>query len=223
MSTFFVEGGSSSTTFLPVPSGSHLARCYRIVDLGTQKTEYLGQIKYLRKVMFGWELHGEDNDGNPLTTEKNEPMAIFKNYTLSLNEKANLRLDLQSWRGKPFTDSEAMGFDIGVVLGKWCMLNVIQKLGNEGKVFSNVDGVSPVPSMVNKAGLPEGFNPLQVFRLADPDMEMFETFSKGLKAKIESSPEWQAIKSIKTPQKASPSPQAPAKSGFDDMDDDLPF
>jgi len=219
MSTFFVEGGSSSTTFLPVPPGSHLARCYRIIDLGTQKTEYLGQIKHLRKVMFGWELHGEDNDGNPLITDKNEPMAIFKNYTLSLNDKANLRLDLQSWRGKPFTETEAMGFDIGVVLGKWCMLNVIQRPNKEGKIFSNVDTVSPVPSLVSKAGLPEGFNFLQVFRLADPDMEMFETFSKGLKAKIEASPEWQAIKSIKAPQKTA---VAPAKSGFDDMDDDLP-
>ena len=59
-----------------------------------------------------------------------------------------------------------------------------------------------------------------MFRLADPDMEMFETFSKGLKAKIESSPEWQGMMSSKA---ASSQPQASPKGGFDDMDDDLPF
>jgi hypothetical protein len=223
MSNFFVDNNSSSTNFVPVPPGSHIARCYRIVDLGTQKTEYLGQIKHLRKVMFGWELHGEDSDGKPLNTENDEPMAIFKNYTLSLNEKANLRLDLQSWRGKPFSDEESQRFDISVVLGHWCMLNVIHKPGKDDKIFANVAGISPIPAIVKQHGLPEGFNRLQMFRLADPDMAMFETFSKSLKAKIESSPEWQAIKSPKAPQKASPSPQAPAKGGFDDMVDDLPF
>jgi hypothetical protein len=45
--SFYVEdkGGSFEST----PVGSHLARCYRIVDLGTQKSEYQGQVKYLHK------------------------------------------------------------------------------------------------------------------------------------------------------------------------------
>jgi hypothetical protein len=224
MANFFVESDSSSSNFIIVPPGSHVARCYRIVDLGTQKTEYLGQIKHLRKVMFGWELHGDDNEGKPLLTDKGEPMAIFKNYTLSLNEKANLRLDLQSWRGKNFTDAEASRFDIAVVLGQWCMLNVIHRPGKEDKIFANVGGVSPIPQIVKQHGLPKGINELQMFRLADPDMEVFETFSKGLKAKIESSPEWKGMMSSKAPSKAPPSPpQAPAKGGFDDMDDDIPF
>ena len=216
--SFIVE--SSNDDFIPVPAGSHLARCYRIIDLGTQKTEYMGETKFLRKVMFAWELHGEDEAGNPLVTVEGKPMAIFKNYTLSLNEKANLRLDLQAWRGKPFTDDESKRFDISVVIGAWCMLNVIHRSGKEGKVFANVLGISPVPSLVKKAGLPEGVNPEQMFRLADPDMKMFETFSKGLKAKIESSPEWRAISGAKAPEKA---PAAPSKGGFDDMADDIPF
>jgi hypothetical protein len=221
--SFIVEGSSSSSSFLPVPAGSHIARCYRIVDLGTQQTEYLGQIKHLRKVMFGWELHGEDNEGNPLVTEKGDPMAIFKNYTLSLNEKANLRLDLQGWRGKQFTDEESQRFDISNVLGAWCMLSVIHRPGKDGnKMFSNVASISPIPSQVKKFGLPEGINSLQMFRLAEPDMELFETFSKGLKEKIESSPEWRALKAPKVSAKAPTAPTA-AASGFDDMDDDLPF
>jgi hypothetical protein len=215
--SFIVE--SSGDDFVPVPAGSHLGRCYRIIDLGTQKTEYMGETKFLRKVMFAWELHGEDEAGKPLVTADGKPMAIFKNYTLSLNEKANLRLDLQAWRGKPFTDEEGRRFDISAVLGHWCMLNVIHRPGKEGKVFANVSGISPVPALVKKAGLPEGINTMQMFRLADPDKEMFETFSKGLKAKIEASPEWRAFSAEKAPAKASAKPS----SGFDDIDSDVPF
>jgi len=215
----FIVEQSSSEDFIPVPAGSHLGRCYRIIDLGTQKTEYMGETKFLRKVMFAWELHGEDGEGNPLATAKGEPMAIFKNYTLSLNEKANLRLDLQAWRGKPFTDEEGRRFDISAVLGHWCMLNVIHRPGKEGKIFANVSGISPVPALVKKAGLPDGVNAVQMFRLADPDHEMFETYRKGLKAKIEASPEWKAATATKSPAKASAKPS----SGFDDIVDDIPF
>jgi hypothetical protein len=58
-----------------------------------------------------------------------------------------------------------------------------------------------------------------MFRLAEPDWELYETFSKGLKAKIEASPEFKALKNRQAPQAAG----KPAPSGFDDMDDDVPF
>jgi hypothetical protein len=34
--SFIVENTSTGGDFTPVPAGLHLARCYRIVDLGTQ-------------------------------------------------------------------------------------------------------------------------------------------------------------------------------------------
>jgi hypothetical protein len=219
--SFIVEDTGGGTDFLPVPPGSHLARCYRIIDLGTQRSEYMGEEKFLRKIMLGWELHGEAEDGSPLKTEKGDPMAIFKNYTLSWGEKANLRIDLQSWRGKPWSEGELKRFDVSAVLGQWCLLNVIQKPGKNQKIYANVSGVSPVPSIYKKAGFPEAVNELQLFRLADPDMVMFEKFSKGLKTKIESSPEWRSRNQFKPP--PTPKPAAQPSSGFDDMDDDIPF
>jgi len=202
--------------------GTHLARCYRIVDIGTQPTEWKGQQKYLRKVMLGWEIHGEEDNGAPLLTEEGEPLAMFKNYTLSWSENANLRKDLQAWRGVPWSDDEANRFDLKNVLGQWCLLNVIHAAGNNGKTYANVAGIAPVPSMIRKAGLPKGVNALQLFRLAEPDWELFEKFSKGLKAKIEASPEFRALKSRPS---ASAPQDAPSQggSGFDDMDDDAPF
>jgi hypothetical protein len=45
--------------------------------------------------------------------EKGEqPTVLGKKYTLSLSEKAFLRKDLESRRGKQFTEEEMKGFDI---------------------------------------------------------------------------------------------------------------
>jgi hypothetical protein len=217
--SFIVENTSTGGDFKPVPAGLHLARCYRIIDLGTQRSEYEGIEKHQRKIMLGWELHGKDDEGNELVTDRGDPLAIFKNYTLSWNDKANLRIDLQNWRNKPFTEEEMRRFDIQTILGAWCMLTVIQRPGKNGKLYANVKGVAPVPSVIKSAGLPPAINPNQVFRLAEPDYELYDTFGKGLKAMIEASPEWQALQG----RKPAPTPVKAPSSGFDDMDDDLPF
>ena len=217
--SFYVEDKGGN--FERCPSGMHLARCYRIIDLGTQKAEYMGQTKYLHKVMLGWEIHGTDDSGKPLLMQDKRPFAIFKNYTLSWSEKANLRLDLQSWRGKPFTQEEMRRFDLKNILGAWCMLNVIEREGQNGKTYANINGVTPVPAIIKQNGLPQGVNKTEMFNLQEPDMVLFETFSDNLKAKITSSPEWQKMQG-----KAAPAPAtgaAPAAPAMDDMDIDIPF
>ena len=202
---------SGGGTFTPVPPGMYLARCYRIVDLGTQKSEYLGQVKNLPKVMLQFEVHGEDEAGKPLVTAKGEPMSISKNFTLSLAEKATLRKDLQTWRGKEFTPEELRGFSVDNVLGAWAMIAITKAMGNNGKEYTNIANINSVPKAM-KANLPEGHNKCASFYIANPDMAMFETFSDNLRAKIEQSPEWQDRVGKK-----------PTKSGFDDMEDDIPF
>lgn len=216
--SFYVEDKSN---FESVPSGMHLARCYRIIDLGTQKSEYMGQVKYLHKIMLGWEIHGTNDDGTPLKMRDGRPFAIFKNYTLSWSEKATLRNDLQSWRGKPFTQEEMRRFDLKTVLNAWCMLNVIERAGQDGNMYVNVSGVTPVPAMIKKGGLPEAINKNELFNLTDPDMEMFDTFSDNLKKKIQSSPEWEKL-SKKTKTVDDIAPKA-AGSSFDEDDGDIPF
>ena len=213
--SFYVEDKGGN--FERCPSGMHLARCYRIVDLGTQKSEYMGQTKYLHKVMIGWEIHGSDDNGQPLKMNDGRPFAIFKNYTLSWSEKANLRLDLQSWRGKPFTQEEMRRFDLKNILGAWCMLNVIEREGQNGKTYANINGVTPVPAIIKQNGLPQGVNKTEMFNLQEPDMVLFETFSDNLKAKITSSPEWQKMQS-----KPAPATGAAPAAGVEE-DEDIPF
>jgi len=208
------ESGGSST-FTPVPQGMHLARCYRVVDLGTQKSEYLGTIKHLPKVMLQFEVFGEDESGNPILTNKGEPMTISKNFTLSLAEKATLRKDLQTWRGRDFTADELRGFELKNVLGAWAMISVVKAEGNNGKEYTNIQAILSVPQQIKKAGLPDGHNALGIFSIDEPDMTMFDTFSDGLRSKIEGSPEWQQRNGKSAPTQASTS--------INDLDDDIPF
>jgi hypothetical protein len=216
---FYAE--DSGTSFERCPPGLHLARCYRIIDLGTQKTEYMGQTKYLHKIMLGWEIHGTKDDGSPLKMADGRPFAIFKNYTLSWSEKANLRLDLQSWRGKPFSQEELRRFDLTNVMGAWCMLNIIERPAKTGNnVYSNVDGVTPVPALIKQNGLPAAINKNEMFNLNEPDWAMFETFSENLKKKIINSPEFEKAKGG-APAQAQAAPAA--AGGMDDDDSDIPF
>lgn len=97
----------SDAEFELAPAGTHIAVCYRVIDLGTQETTFKGEVKHQHKILISWEIPDEKmKDGRPFT--------IGKRYTWSMSEKANLRNDLESWRGK-FTaaDFGPNGFKIG--------------------------------------------------------------------------------------------------------------
>ena len=215
--SFYAEKGGD---FEICPSGMHLARCYRLVDIGTQQSEYMGATKFLHKITLAWEVHGIDDAGMPIKMLDGRPFGIFKNYTLSWSEKANLRLDLQSWRGKPFNQEEMQKFDLKNILGVWCMLNVIEHVGKNGNTYANIAGISPVPGMIKAAGFPQPVNPVQLFSLQNPDMVMFESFSNNLKAKIESSPEW---KKLHAPKPSAPMLRAAPESDPEFDDEEIPF
>jgi len=180
-----VTGSAPVKEFKIAPTGSHLARLYRIIDLGTQKSEYMGKVNMLRKVKFFWELHGDD-----LKTDDGKPLIQTRNYTLSLGEKASLRKDLESWRGKSFTDDELRGFDLTNLLNKWCMITVQHRESN-GKTYADAVAVTPVPAVVAKAGLPEGVNTTLLFDMQKFDQAVFDGLSDGLKNQIMQSAEFQ--------------------------------
>lgn len=197
------------------PSGNHLARCYRIVDLGTQKKEFKGTVKFLHEVTLYWEIHGIDlmKDGRPF--------GVFKNYTMSWASLANLRIDLEAWRGEPFTAEELRRFDLKKILNQWCMLNVIQNTSANGNKYANIKGITPVPKVIKDLGYPTGVNPIEIFQLDEPDMVMFEKFHDKLKEKIMQSPEWQKLQSSNKSTATAFVP--PVVSTSSEMDDDIPF
>jgi hypothetical protein len=204
------KGGS----YTPPPAGNHLARCYRVIDLGTQKSEWNGQPKALKKLQIFWELHGDDAEGNPMVMEDGRPLVASRKFTASLGNKAKLYEFLVSWRGKDFTRDEFDGFSLKNILDKWCMINITHTQKND-RIYANITGVSAVPSAIKKAGLPEGINTCIFFDIDEPDMRVFETFSDYLKEQIMGSPEWQM--------KHGDSSYSEPQSKSDEEDDDIPF
>lgn len=174
-------GGSGE--FELVPAGVYLARCYKMIDIGTQTvTSKAFGSKDIRQVILSWELL-QDDDGEKVTMEDGRPFSISKTYTLSMNSKANLRKDLDSWRGVPFKDAEADGFDITKLLDKFCKLQVVHNVSGD-KTYANVGSI-----MTTKKSA-EGVNEVVGFSMADPDMEVFGKLPEWLQNKIRESAEW---------------------------------
>lgn len=158
--------------------GMYIARCIRVIDLGTQTTEYMGNKKSKQKVLITWELLGDEGkmgDGRPF--------AISKRYTRSLHEKSGLCKDLQGWRGRSFTEEEKGGFDLSTIAGKYCNLQVLYARRDQ-KTYANVASVTFTREQ------PAGVNPVIVFDIDNPDMEAFNQFGKYVQETIQLAPEW---------------------------------
>jgi hypothetical protein len=195
----FIASDSGGSNFKRVPSGAFIGRCYSLIDLGTQHSEGQYGPKDQHKIQIGWELFGEDDDGQPLTVEyegKTMPMTIKKSYTVSLHEKSGLRRDLASWRGRDFTDEEAKAFDISKLMGAYCMVNVTTS-ENNGKTYSNVAGLTKLPTALKDAK-PAPVHGNILFDMDNPDMALFEGFHEKLQEAIKRAPEWKGSKSAAT-------------------------
>ena len=123
---------SGGTDFPICPSGVHDAVCAFVVDVGHEHSEIYD--KWAHKAQVCWEINVPMSDG--------KPFMLSKRYTVSLGEKANLRKDLEGWRGAKFKEDELKGFDLERLVGKQCQIQVIH---NEkgGKTYANVQAVLP--------------------------------------------------------------------------------
>lgn len=135
------KGGDSP----PVPAAVHQGVCYQVIDIGTQPA--LSNFPARRKVKIIWELPHERKDfksKDGLATIE-LPRSISKDYTLSTDKKATLRKDLESWRGRPFTEEEIKAFDVATVIGANCQISVVHKKSADGtKTYANVGAIMPL-------------------------------------------------------------------------------
>lgn len=191
--------------FSPIPEGVYTAVAYSIIDMGLQYSEMYQ--KSTRKVMVTWELPDEtiEVDG------QQKPRAISKEYSLSLADKANLRKDLEAWRGKKFTDDELSGFDLRNVMGRGCQVQIVHTEKN-GKQYANINAIMALPKGM-KVALP--VNDTIYFDMSEPD-------TLNLLTKI---PQWiqDKITKSETYKELMASVNAGHDVPVDDTDDDLPF
>ena len=207
-------------SFVQCPAGNHLAICYAVIDLGTQHNDaFSWEGKPIAEsdkpqILIMWEIPAElvEIEGEM------KPAGISKFYNAFFSDRASLRIHLEAWRGKPFTQEELEGFNIANLIGKPCMLNVIHN--DKGK--AKIAGVAALPrGMVT----PKQVNESIMFDLSNYDQAIFDSISDGIKTIIQKSPEWQALNQpaqgfrqdvVSTSQGVNTEPP-----GFED--DDIPF
>ena len=200
----------NSKEFKIAPAGLHMARLYSIIDLGHQSVEWAGEAKIMHKVVFTWELHGNDDSDQPLKTDDGKPLIVSKRYTVSLGDQARLRQDLEAWSNKKMTAEDRKNFDLKDLLGKFCMVNITHS--EDGK-YANISGISPVPSALRNAQ-PDGINAPLHFWLAEFDQAKYDNLPKYYKEKITESSEWRGQKAREANE---------PKQDFSDIDDAIPF
>jgi hypothetical protein len=178
---------SGSTPRELIPTGNYLARCYKMIHIGTVEEVILGEKKIMNKVRIGWELPTEQR---VFSEEKGlQPLVIDKEFTLSLHEKSALRATLKSWRGKDFTEDEAKAFDITKLLGVPCMINIIHKPSKKdpSRSFEEIAGITAVPKGFD---IPAQINPTFVLDYDNFDTDKFNTLPDFIKLKMQTSVEY---------------------------------
>jgi hypothetical protein len=203
--------------------------------MGTQTTDYQGETKTARKVLMGFEILDTE-----VRRDDGQPHVVSKRFTASLHEKAALRKTLVSWKGKDFTPTELKAFDLAAVLGKTCLIALVDS-AKDGKTYTNIAAIMAAPKGTTP---PEGTcnEPLVHWDMAAPDWNAFSFLPNRIREQIEASPEFKALTppagriAVPSPMQApskphaaaaaptpAPVPKAGAGGGFDDMDDDIPF
>ena len=166
-----------------IEPGPYLARCIRIIFLGTQA----GKFGPKEKVMIQWELPTELIEGGEFD---GKPRFISDTYNATIGEGSNLRKILEGWRCRAFTEEEIEAFDLKNILGVPCNIQI--KHDENGK--AKIDGVSkPMKGME----CPPQMNPSVLFDFqewirGDTAMDViFSEMSDKMKAWIRRSEEYQ--------------------------------
>lgn len=206
-----------------VPEGTHLGICYQMIEIGKVQEEYMGESKIIHKVMLTWEIPEEriefEKDGEKIDI----PMAISKEYTFAMGEKATLRKDLTGWRGKAFEEQEAQDFELDVLLGKPCLITVIHKTSKAGKERAEVASISKI---MKGMAVPPTHNKLMLLDYENWDQEVFNALPEWIQNKIKSSDNYKAMVALQSMD----TPTVPQSEGYkvtpiteEIEDDDFPF
>lgn len=201
-----------------VPEGTHLAICYQMIQIGTVEEQYMGETKSQHKIMLTFEVPNElieiEKDGE----KKSFPMSISKEYTFSMGDRANLRKDLEGWRGKVFSDEEALAFELDVLLNKPCLINVVHKTSAAGKQRAEIRSIS---SVMKGMEIPKQTNKSLLFDFEHWDDQVLESMHEWIRNKIKSSMEYKARVNPALNEVKPNSNDAVVV--MDEADDDLPF
>ena len=204
------------------PEGLEPARCFAIIDIGTQVGMFEGKPKTpAREIMFFFELT------NYSTVYREGDMALpyvmGQNYTYSLGDKAKLPNMLKQW----FKQKEIKNYDnLPKIVGQYAMINVVHsKDGNYANIGSSGRGINPYMDAIPK---PTKHYDTIYFEMPEVkkgeafDWDLFKTFPMKAQKAIRQSVEFKDILH-KFPEPTSDNSTSQAESSSINDDDEVPF
>lgn len=179
---------SADTTYTReiIPADTYVARCVEMVQIGRVTTNYQGQVKEQPKVRLTWELpdHLVEYKG------EKQPARIGEEYTLTLDERGNLRPMLEGWRGAQFTEEQAKGFDVTVLVGVPCLLGITHGKSKDGKTYANISTVS---KLLKNMVCPDQYHPSRIVEYGNWDWDAYDALPDFVKKKMQETPEFKTL------------------------------
>lgn len=125
----------------PATEGLHAGRMIDEIDLGMVETQW--GTKHRVELRFVIDEDDAKNVGKKIV--------VSNRYTLSLDKKATLRKTLEAWLGAAAIKPS---MDLGALIGTAAYVLVKNNTSSQGKVFSNIDGLLPLPKGMTAPGIP---------------------------------------------------------------------
>jgi hypothetical protein len=179
------EGGFT----IPEP-GTFVARCISMIELGTIPVDFGNGEKMQKQVLITWELPTELHVFDEAKGE--QPFVVSKTYNLSMNKTATLRIDLQNWRGKEYTEEEASKVDITKLIGQACQLSIIHRAGVKDSSKTYVK-ISAITKLMKGMTCPPQVNPSRLLCYDNFDWNVFDNLSDFVKDQVKSSEEFKKM------------------------------
>jgi len=174
-----------------IEDGTYPARIYSIIHLGHVEG-YQGAIQ--DKIRITYELPTELK---VFKEEKGEqPRVISTGYTLSFNERANLRKVADACELEPTKDDED-GFDfinVWDLIGSPCLITVGHKKSE--KSGNNYNIIENITKLMKDQKVPDQINPSYTFDVDNFETDKFNEMPEFLQEDIKESEEYKRMQSM---------------------------
>lgn len=187
------------TSFSLAPAGTHIARIYRFMNLGTRIQEFKGVPKDYPDTLVSFtlelpnemnEFEFEDKDTGE-KTKVSKPFVISQEFTLSMHKKSRLRPFVEGIIGTALSDDEAGAFDIEQLVGMTCQATIVheQSKTDPDRKFAKLSSVAPLMKGIE---VPAQVNDSVIQDVNTMSREEIDALPDFLQNKIKVSDEWKA-------------------------------
>lgn len=184
------------------PAGTHRAVLFRVINLGTLKTEWEGKERDSHKIRLIWELTDETITYTKDDKEVTAPFSVGRKFTFSMGDNSHLYPIVQGMTGG-LTEDERWNFDIESLLGSPCLVTVVHDESN-GNKFAKIASATKLPKAME---VPTQVNPSEVLDVRKLSQEEIEALPDFLSADMEASNEYHVR--FNAPRSETPEPAKP--------------